>query len=316
MEICAPKALYHSYCLCKLYKDANRARIGEKTDDDDRRLHGLAFAKVISYIDETLLASDERIPVFKLADLSKYYSKCLEEYGIKDRKVHNTRFKKRILEQYEDMFEQSEGRDVILGFCGDLGDIISTATHVDYDNGGMIIAEASKILRRDLLQMENTVFDGKFDKHCQESSIPESIKCLLSSVMHGSHTTNPHYEQAVLSIGQFIRYITLKQARSSSTSMYHSKDREQPIVVYLSELIHSKTRSMEIVNILAHLALGISKERLLQISTRQSIPLSVMELSHQYIFKKDYFVPHLSIILTSIPNLQLPKRHYMALLPL
>ena len=146
-------------------------------------------------------------------------------------------------------------------------EIISTAANIDFDNEGNIIAEACKIFRRDLLQMENTFFDGKFDEHCQESAIPESIKCLLSSIMHPNHTSNPNYKQAVLTIGQLIRFNTLKQTRSSSTSMYHSKDREPSLPIYISQVIHSKTRSMEMVDRFAHLGLSISKDRLLQMST-------------------------------------------------
>lgn len=266
-DMCAQDALYHSDCLCKLYREATRARMGEDINDNDRKLHGLAFSKVLSYIDETLLASNECIPVFKLAELSKYYSECIQELGIDNYKVHSTRLKQRIMGEFEDMYAQTQGRDVILGFRGDLGEIISTAANIDYDNEGIIIAEACKIFRRDLLQMENTVFNGKFDQQCQANAIPESIKCLLSSTMHANHTSNPHYKQAVLTIGQLIRFNTLKRARSSSTSMYHSIDREPPLPIYLSEMIHSKTRSMEMVDRFAHLGLSISKDRLLQMST-------------------------------------------------
>ena len=150
----------------------------------------------------------------------KNYSERLKELGIIEYYVHSTRFKKRIMGQYEDMFEETHGSDVLLAFRGDLADIISSATHTDYDDEGMIIAETCKI----------------------------------------------HYKQAVLSIGQLIRYNTLKRTRTFSTSMYHTKDREPPLVIYLSELIHSQTRSMELVEQIAHLGLGISKERLDQMS--------------------------------------------------
>ena len=266
-DMVAQDALYHSDCLCQLYRDASKARIGEDVDHEKRKLHGLAFAKVISFIDEMLLESEEIIPVFKLADLIKFYTKNLNEVGITDHYVHSTRFKKRVMEQYEDMFEETQGKDVILAFRGNLADIISCATHTDYDDEGMLIADVSKILRRDLLKKDNTVFNGKFDPCCQEDSIPASVECLLSTTMHGNHTWNPHYRQAVLSIGQLIRFNTLKRTRVMSSSMYHTKDREPPLSIYIGELIHSETRNMDLVDKFAHLGLGISKERLLQVST-------------------------------------------------
>ena len=57
------------------------------------------------------------------------------------------------------MYAQNQGRDVLLGFSGDLGDlgeIISTAANIDFDNEGSSITEACKIFCRGLLQMENT----------------------------------------------------------------------------------------------------------------------------------------------------------------
>ena len=221
-DMCAQVALYHSECLCQLYREANNARIGADVQDKNRKCHGLAFAEVISFIDENLLTQEEVIPVFKLSDLKKYYTECLHEMGVKDYYVHSTRFKERIKRQYENMIEDSQGREVVLAFKGDIGDIITNATLTDYDNEGMIIAEACKILRRDLLQMEDTVFDGTFNFECQEKSVPDSVKRFVKGVMHGNHTLNPHYQQAVLTIGQLMRFNTLKRTRSSSESIYHS----------------------------------------------------------------------------------------------
>ena len=100
----------------------NNARIGADVQDKNRKCHGLAFAKVISFIDENLLTQEEVIPVFKLSDLKKYYTECLHEMAVKDYHVHSTRFKERIKRQYENMIEDSQGREVVLAFKGDIGD--------------------------------------------------------------------------------------------------------------------------------------------------------------------------------------------------
>ena len=119
--------------------------------------------------------------MFKLADLTKYYSQCLEELGIKNQYVHSTRLKERIKQQYEDMIEDAQGRDVVLAFKGDIGDIVSNAAHTDFDNEGLVLAEASKIIRRDILQIENTVFNGTFNAECQEQWKWKSLFCVPSS---------------------------------------------------------------------------------------------------------------------------------------
>ena len=154
-----------------------------------------------------------------------------------------------------------------MAFRGDFGDIISNATYSDFDSEGLILAEASKIIRRDILQMNTTQFDGNFYKKCQEQSAAQSLRYLLSHIMHGNQQENLHHQQATFTIAQLLRFNTLIRTRESSTSMYHSRDREPPIAIYLGELIHSKTRNLKIVDKLAHLGLCISKERLSQIST-------------------------------------------------
>ena len=271
-DMCAQDAVYHADCLCKLYREAQRQRLGDVSDHKSQQLHGLAFSKVISFIDEVVQTTeDDNIPLFKLADLSKYYTQILESYGITDYQEHNTRFKKRIMACYDDMYEEPDihgrGRGVLLGFRKDLADIISSVRNIDYDNEGSILAQASQIIRRDLFKMERTTFDGSFKPGFQEESIPDSLKCLLSEMMHGNNTTNPHYQQAVLTIGQLIRFNTLKRFRKESTSMFHSQEREPPVAIFISELIHSRTRDMSIVDDFARLGLGVSKERVLQLST-------------------------------------------------
>ena len=207
-DMCAQNAEYHTECLCKLYRDAENSRIGTGANDNDRKLHGLALSRVISFIDETMRSMDpETIPLFKLADIARYYSEYLQKCGIENYKVHSTRLKQRIMEHFDDMYEQ-QGRDIILGFTSDLSDIISSATNCDFDNEGVILAEAGKILRRDILEMNDTVF--MFNQNCQEDSIHDSVKCILSTILHGNVTSSPHYKQAILTIGQLHRLITVK----------------------------------------------------------------------------------------------------------
>ena len=109
------------------------------------------------------------------------------------------------------MVEDTHGRNVILAFKGDIGDIIANATHTDFDNEGLVLAEASKILRRDILAMENTNFDGTFDLECQEN--PNSVRYFLNTIMNGNHTKNPHHHQAAVTIEQLMRVNTLVRTR-------------------------------------------------------------------------------------------------------
>ena len=108
--------MYHSECLCKLYREANNSRIGKDTNERNHQYHGIAFAKVLAFIDEHVFSSEDVIPVFKLSSLISYYSQCLNELGIFNHYVRSTRFKKRIKGQYEDVIADTQGYDVVLAF--------------------------------------------------------------------------------------------------------------------------------------------------------------------------------------------------------
>ena len=43
-DMCAQDALYHATCLCKLYREANKAKFGAKMDEIKRNCHDLAFS--------------------------------------------------------------------------------------------------------------------------------------------------------------------------------------------------------------------------------------------------------------------------------
>ena len=112
-------------------------------------MHGIAFGRVISFIEEALLKTADTMPVFKLSDLIKHYNSSLQDLGLTlQTRIHSTRFKQRLLAQFEDTAAYNEGREVMLAFNCDIGEVISTETSTNYDNNGYILAKAASILRR------------------------------------------------------------------------------------------------------------------------------------------------------------------------
>ena len=59
---------------------------------------------------------------------------------------------------------------------------------------------------------------------------------------------------------------TIRTTKDSSSS-YHSQKREPPIAVYLGQMLHIKTRKLNIVDKICHLGICISSDCLLNIST-------------------------------------------------
>ena len=82
-----------------MHKKYNKARNLDKSTEDrtDAGNHGVAFAGIVSYIEEIRL--DESIaPIFKLSELTKLYTKRLEQLGTTTKvRVHSTKLKYRIL---------------------------------------------------------------------------------------------------------------------------------------------------------------------------------------------------------------------------
>ena len=77
------------------------------------------------------------------------YNAQLKELGVHlESRIHGTRFKLRLLSQFEDMSAYNNKKEVILAFNCDVGEIITTAAATNYDDDGYILAKAATILRR------------------------------------------------------------------------------------------------------------------------------------------------------------------------
>ena len=117
------------------------------------------------------------------------YVQRLEQLGVDvSKRIHTTCLKERILAQCPGLQEHRDGRDgrdVMLIFNEDVGPVLKKAINTNYDNDAMIISKASKIIRRDLLSMENSVFGGTFKMECQEKSVPQPLLSLVGMIMGG-----------------------------------------------------------------------------------------------------------------------------------
>ena len=67
---------------------------------------------------------------------------------IAKKRVHNARFKNRLLSQFKDMSAYNDKKEVILVFNHDVGEAISVAAEENYDDDGYILARATHIIRK------------------------------------------------------------------------------------------------------------------------------------------------------------------------
>ena len=175
-DLIAQDAMYHLQCLVALY---NRARETKASEDFDVHAmnHGIAFAELVSYIEEphkdNLVAS-----VFKLADLTNLYSVRLKQLGTDiEGRIHSTKLKDRILGYFQDMEAHKQGRDVMIISKKDVGSALHKACKHDADNDAIHLARAANIVRRDMFKMK-TQFNGSFESKCLEESVPVSLLAL------------------------------------------------------------------------------------------------------------------------------------------
>ncbi|KAL5005325.1 hypothetical protein ScPMuIL_018781 [Solemya velum] len=250
--------------------------------DTDKISHGIALAELLTYIDEA--RTDEDVaPIFKLADLVKLYSSRLEQLGVDTQsRIHSTKLKERILNQFPDLKAYKEGRDVLLAFDKDFGPALKKACqNDDCDDDAICLARAANIVRRDMVDMQMN-FNGSFSSDCQVKSVPQSLVALVSMIQDGSNIRSQSgnvVTQTTLSIAQLLLFNRSKRRRTGSKAVYHNKTKEPSLPIYLGLTVHARTRKRELIETLFDLGLSVSYDRVMEIST--SLGNSISEMYHR-----------------------------------
>lgn len=95
------------------YNRARRTKGSEESDADTVN-HGIAFAELVSYIEDARM-DDLVAPIFKLTDLVNLYITRLKQLGTEVvERIHSTKLKDRILGYFPDMEAHKQGRNVVL----------------------------------------------------------------------------------------------------------------------------------------------------------------------------------------------------------
>ena len=84
------------------------------SDDADDHIHGIAFAQLVSYMEESRKEEDTA-PVFQLAGLVDMYTTRLKQLGVSvDNRIHSTILKMRLLASFPDLTAHTGGRDILV----------------------------------------------------------------------------------------------------------------------------------------------------------------------------------------------------------
>lgn len=266
-DMIAIEAKYHRNCLRALY---NKIRPAALKDEDADRLHGIAFAELVVFM-EDMHADEDNAPVFKLSDVANLHKTRLEQLGATvTNRIHTTRLKDRLLSVLPDLRAHSQGRDTLLLFEKDIGPAPKKAC--DHDSDAMHLVRAAQVVRREMFETTFT-FDGAFQADCQKDSVTPSLLALVNMILDGAnikHQTqlaNTSTTTAALTVSQLLVFNSVKHARSvESTSVRHSRERETPLPLYLSVKIHAVTRSRGLIDTLFSLGMCVSYDRFLQLT--------------------------------------------------
>ena len=241
------------------------------SDDVDDHLHGIAFAQLVSYMEE-FRKEEDTAPVFELAGLVGLYTIRLKQQGVSlDNRIHSTRLKMRLLASLPDLTAHTEGRDILLTFDQHLGGALRKAC--DHDGEALYLARAAQIVRQEIFDRKFS-FNGSFQKGCQQEAIPNSLLALVNMIQEGPNIvhqtqlgTSPSTSSAH-SISQVLVFNSVKHTRSANatSSTHHSRDRESPLPIYIAFKMHGLTRKRTLVDTFFILGMCVSYDRLLQIA--------------------------------------------------
>ena len=107
---------------------------------------------------------------------------------------------------------------------------------------------------------------GSFNKDSQADSVPIALMTLMSMLVDGTTTENNVLSQGALTSAQVMYNFRKKSVKTKTGNRRHPKSRETPLVKCNSLKLYSKTRSKTAIDDLHAPGLGISYQRVLDIT--------------------------------------------------
>ena len=110
-------------------------------------------------------------------------------------------------------------------------------------------------------------FVGSFNKDSQADSVPIALMTLMSMLADGTTTEHNVLSQGALTSAQVVIYnFRKKTVKTKTGNRRHSKSHETSLVIYNSLKLYSETRSKTAIDDLHALGLGISYQRVLDVT--------------------------------------------------
>ena len=147
-----------------------------------------------------------------------------------------------------------------------VGPIFQEGYQIDRDEQSVMMTQIAETIWQDIFAHKVT-FSGSFDHNSQAESVPQFLLSLVKMLINGSditnQTPNTNLSQPLLSIAQLLVYNRIKRCRDSVKipDVYHSKDHETPLPVYVGLKAHALTRDRKLIDSLYTLGMSASYNR-------------------------------------------------------
>jgi hypothetical protein len=182
--------------------------------------------------------------------------------------VHTSRLRERILDYFKDMETIKSGKEYILATKENVGKVfLARVENLYYE--ALCLSKAAKIIRKEIMSSK-AVFDFQFKSGLEFSGSSKSLSSLLDMILHGTSmkkSTGNGISKTAQCLSQYIQFNTQTSTKERKEGVRHIKDREPPLPVYLGLMIHSRTRSKELIEKLYGFSLSIFYYRVLEISS-------------------------------------------------
>ena len=150
--------------------------------NDDSAAEARTFAKLISFMESS---AESGTLFFKLSSLHDLFVSRLCNLQV-DKSVNKTCLKNRIIAHYHgEIQEQSYGKNTVLVFNQGIETLLKDALKKrNCEEEAFSFVNAAKYIRSDVFQMPGFSFTVEFTSECQLKSVPPSLMCLVSMLLH------------------------------------------------------------------------------------------------------------------------------------
>ena len=156
-DLIAIDAVYHFKCLTSFYnKQRSQGRHSTKMCPQIKP-QSLAFAEVVSYIEEYGQSGGDLNHVVKLSDLRALYCECLQRlYGDTTGHIHSTRLAQKLQQHIPTLEAHNSNSGTVLSYKKDVGDALLDAGNLDSDDEAVMLMRVAKLVRKDVLEKNAT----------------------------------------------------------------------------------------------------------------------------------------------------------------